>query len=76
MHERGEINVGEKFIGKSIIDTQFDCQIKRTTSVENKTAIIPMISGRVWITGYYQHIIDNGDPFPLGYRISDTWPKI
>lgn len=76
MHKRGEINVGEKFIGKSIIDTQFECQIKRTTSVENKTAIIPMISGRAWITGYYQHIIDNADPFPLGYRISDTWPQI
>ena len=76
LHARGEMVAGEKFIGKSIIDTQFDCQIKNTTRVADKNAIIPIISGRAWITGFYQHIIENGDPFPLGYRISDTWPLL
>lgn len=76
LHEQGKISVGEKFIGRSILNTQFCCRIKQTTQVAEKAAIIPIISGRVWITGYYQHIIDNGDPFPFGYRISDTWPRL
>ena len=75
LHDQGEIKTGERFIGKSIIDTRFDCRIKQATVVNNKPAIIPVISGRAWITGYYQHIIDNGDPFPTGYRINDTWPE-
>ena len=76
LHAQGNLNVGDKFIGKSIIDTEFHCQIKKTTLLGNIPAIVPIISGRTWITGTYQHFINDDDPFPLGYRISDTWPKI
>lgn len=74
LHEQGKIGTGERFIGKSIIDTRFDCHIKRLTEVNGRQAVIPAISGRAWITGYYQHIVNNADPFQSGYRISDTWP--
>ena len=76
LHAQGRLNVGDKFLGKSIIDTEFHCQIKETTTVGNKPAIVPIISGCAWITGSYQHFINEDDPFPLGYRISDTWPEI
>ena len=36
-------------------------------------AILPEISGRAWITGTHQHMLDPSDPWPGGYRISDTW---
>ena len=29
---------------------------------------------RAWITGTHQHMLDPDDPFPRGYRLSDTWP--
>ncbi len=76
LHAQGKLITGDKFVGKSIIDTEFHCQLKQTTKVGSKPAIIPIISGRTWITGSYQHFINDDDPFPLGYRISDTWPQI
>ncbi len=76
LHTQGKLNVGAHFIGKSIIGTEFHCEIKQTTTVNNKPAIIPVISGRAWITGSHQHFITDDDPFPLGYQISDTWPEI
>ena len=36
-------------------------------------AILPEISGRGWITGIHQHMLDPSDPWPEGYRVSDTW---
>jgi proline racemase len=36
---------------------------------------VPSISGRAWITGTHQHMLDPDDPWPAGYRLSDTWPN-
>ncbi|MEM7505155.1 MAG: proline racemase family protein [Pseudomonadota bacterium] len=74
LHARGQIGVGERFIGRSLIDTAFDCRILATTKVAGQPAILPQISGRAWITGTHQHMLDPTDPFPQGYRLSDTWP--
>ena len=43
------------------------------TSVAGRPAIRPEISGRGWITGMHQHLLDPSDPWPEGYRLSDTW---
>lgn len=74
MHARGEITPGELFIGRSIIDSTFQCRIERTTTVGDKPAVIPTIEGRAFITGTHQHMLDPDDPWPEGYRLSDTWP--
>jgi len=73
-HARGEMQVGEKFIGTSIIDSEFHCRIEAETQLAGKGAIIPVISGRAWITGISQQMLDPADPYPAGYRIGDTWP--
>jgi proline racemase len=41
-----------------------------------RPAIIPTITGRAWITGTSQETLDPADPWPTGYRLSDTWPRI
>jgi proline racemase len=74
LHARGELEVGEAFQGRSIIDSQFDCMIDELTTVGDKVAITPAISGRAWVTGRHQHTLDPADPWPGGYRLSDTWP--
>ena len=43
---------------------------------EPETAIVPTVSGRAWITGTHQLMLDPDDPWPEGYRIADTWPVI
>ena len=74
MHTKGLLNSGDKMIGRSIIDSRFDCSIFEEVFVEGKKAIIPSIRGRAWITGTHQIMLDPEDPWPGGYRLSDTWP--
>jgi proline racemase len=73
LHKRGKIKIGEKLTASSIIDSKFTGQILGLTKVGNMDAILPEISGRAWITGTHQHMLDPADPWPGGYRISDTW---
>lgn len=75
LHAKGQLKDGERFVGHSIIDSQFHCRIDGLTSVGGKPAIHPCISGRAWITGTHQHLLDPSDPWPEGYRLSDTWPN-
>ena len=70
---RGQMNIGQKLRATSIIDSVFEGQIVRATQVGEKPAIVPSISGRGWITGMHQHMLDPTDPWPEGYRLSDTW---
>ncbi len=74
LHARGILKTGDRMIGRSIIDSRFDCAIVEETMVGNKKAIIPSIRGRAWITGTHQIMLDPDDPWPEGYRLSDTWP--
>ena len=73
LHERGELGIGEAFRHTSIIDTEFDCHIVETTSIGNLPAVIPVVSGRAWLTGISHYGVDPEDPFPRGYRLPDTW---
>jgi proline racemase len=74
LHAKGLMQAGDKMIGRSIIDSRFDCAIVEETRVGDKIAIIPSIRGRAWITGTHQLMLDPDDPWPNGYRLSDTWP--
>jgi proline racemase len=74
MHARGEMQPGDVFTSRSIIDSTFTGRIVGLTQVGGRPAIIPEISGRAWITGIHQHMLDPEDPWPEGYRLSDTWP--
>lgn len=69
----GQMNIGQKLRAISIIDSVFEGQIVRATALGEKPAIVPTISGRGWITGTHQHMLDPTDPWPEGYRLSDTW---
>ena len=70
---RGQMAIGQKLRATSIIDSVFEGQIVRATQVADKPAIVPTIAGRGWITGTHQHMLDPTDPWPQGYRLSDTW---
>lgn len=76
LHARGELGVGGRMIGRSIIDSRFECRIEAETTVGGRPAIIPSIAGTAWITGTHQHTLDPTDPWPGGYRLSDTWPNL
>ena len=72
---RGRMGVGGRLLCRSIIDSRFDGRIVSECEIGGVPAIIPEISGRAWITGTHQHMLDPADPWPEGYRIGDTWPR-
>lgn len=76
LHARGLMGVGDEFVGRSIIGSEFYCKLEALSDLAGKPAIIPSITGRAWITGTRQEMLDPADPWPAGYRLSDTWPKI
>lgn len=74
MHAKGEIGVGQGFASRSVISSRFDGLIEAETILSDGTkAILPSISGRAWITGYHNYVLDPEDPYPQGYTLSDTW---
>jgi proline racemase len=74
LHARGLLAVGDGYIGRSILGSRFECRIESAVDLQGRAAIIPSISGSAWITGIHQHLLDPSDPWPVGYRLSDTWP--
>lgn len=76
LNARGELRKGETLTGVSIIGTRFVGRIVEETEIAGQKAIVPAISGRAWISGISQLMLDPSDPFPGGYRLSDTWPSI
>ena len=73
LHARGLMKVGDKLTARSLIGSTFDGTILDQATVGGRPAIVPEISGRGWITGIHQHMLDPSDPWPEGYRLSDTW---
>ena len=70
---RGLIDDGDAFVNESVIGTRLVGRIASRTTVGDTPAIVPAISGRAWITGIHQFVLDPDDPFPTGFRLADTW---
>lgn len=70
---RGQMQVGDVFEASSIIGSRFAGRILGMTQVAGQAAIRPEITGRGWITGTHQHMLEPSDPWPQGYRLGDTW---
>lgn len=74
LHAQGRMKPGDVYRARSIIGSEFICGIESATALGEKAAIVPTVSGRAWITGTHQLTLDPDDPWPDGYRVSDTWP--
>ena len=73
LHAKGEMGMEDTLTVRSIIGSTFAGRILGETTVGDRAAILPELSGRGWITGIHQHMLDPADPWPEGYRLSDTW---
>ena len=69
LHARGELGVGEEFVNRSLIGTRFGGRIVEETELGGLPAIVPEITGRAWITGMGQYVLDPEDPFPAGFSL-------
>jgi len=73
LHARGVMQSGQALTAYSIVGSTFNGRIAGLAEVGGKPAILPELSGRGWVTGIHQHMLDPDDPWPTGYRLNDTW---
>jgi proline racemase len=69
LHARGELSLGEDFVNESVIGTRFTGRLVKETTVGGLPAVVPEITGRAWVTGMGQYLLDAADPFPAGFAL-------
>jgi proline racemase len=73
LFEKKMLNLNTDFVHEGILGTTFTGRLVRKTKVGNYDAVVPTITGRAWITGFAQYVVDDSDPFPEGFTIGDIW---
>lgn len=75
LRSQGAMQVGDRLRMRSVIGSEFVGRIEADTTVGDLAAIVPLVTGRAWRTGHFSYVVDPTDPWPLGYRVGDTWPS-
>jgi proline racemase len=64
---RGELALGTDFVNESFIGSRFVGRLVSETTVAGLPAVVPTITGRAWVTGTANYLLDPSDPFPTGF---------
>lgn len=75
MHARGELPLGQPFVHQGMLGTTFTGRLIGETTVGEYPAVLPTVTGRGWVTGRSEWVLDDSDPFPEGFTIGDIWPS-
>jgi len=67
LRARGELPLGAEFVNESFIGGHFVGRLVGETVVGDTPAVIPEITGRAWLTGTAQYLLDPRDIFPEGF---------
>jgi len=73
LHAKGALPLQRDFHHEGILGTIFTGRLVEETTVGPYKAVVPTISGRAWITGFAQYVVDAEDPFPEGFTVGDIW---
>jgi 4-hydroxyproline epimerase len=66
---RRKLKVGDQFVHESIIGSRFIGRVLQTVDLRGTEAIIPMIEGSAFTTGFNTLWIDPSEPFPSGFQV-------
>jgi proline racemase len=69
LHARGMLPLDADFVNESFIGTRFIGRLTGTSTVGPYPAVLPTITGRAWVTGTAQYLLDPTDPFPAGFLL-------
>ncbi|GLZ03217.1 proline racemase [Actinomadura sp. NBRC 104412] len=67
LHARGDLPLHTEFVNESFIGTRFTGRLIAETTIGDLPAVIPEFTGRAWITGTADYLLDPTDPFPEGF---------
>jgi len=66
---KGLLKEGDNYVHESYIGSQFVGKIESVTKVGKFQAIMPSIQGWARVTGFNQIIVDDEDPYAMGFQV-------
>ena len=66
---RKQIAMGEKIIIESIIGSSFEVSVKKVGQAGHFKSILPIVTGRAFITGKSNFFVDPADPLQMGFLL-------
>jgi proline racemase len=73
LHAKGQLALDQPFRHEGVLGTVFTGRLVEETTVGPYRAVVPTITGRAWVTGVAQYVVDAEDPFPEGFTVGDLW---
>lgn len=73
LHARRRLGLDEDFRHEGVLGTVFTGRLLEETTVGPYRAVLPTLTGRAWITGLANYVLDAEDPFPEGFTVGDIW---
>ena len=67
LYARGELKLGEMVVNESIIGTSFTGKVLEETKVGDFDAVITEVSGKAFMTGFNQWVVEEDDPVAEGF---------
>ncbi|MEW5872040.1 MAG: proline racemase family protein [Chloroflexota bacterium] len=75
-YARRQLRLGETFTSQGLLGTHFTAQVVREIQFPGNPppypVIIPRIEGRAFLTGYHRFILQDDDPFPQGFALTQS----
>lgn len=69
LYAKGELGLGETYVTESIIGSLFWGKLIEEVKVGSFRAVLPEVTGRAFVTGIHNFVIDEGDPFKYGFQV-------
>ena len=69
LHAKGELGLGDIYVTESITGSLFQGKLIKEAKVGDFNAVIPEITGRAFIMGINNIVLDEDDPFKYGFRL-------
>jgi proline racemase len=73
LYAKGELALHQDFRHEGVMGTVWTGRLLREATVGSAPAVVPALTGRAWITGQGQFVVDREDPFPEGFTVGDIW---
>ena len=73
LHAKGELPLHQDFRHQGIIGNVYTGRLVEETTISDKPAVVPTITGTSWIFGLNTFVLDHDDPFTEGFMVGDLW---
>ena len=68
-HHRGTMAVGATFVSRGLLGLDFTGRIAGETTLHERPAILPEVTGTAYLTGFSQFLFDPDDPLRAGFLL-------